>query len=104
VTNKKVSIDRYVVDTLLRDLVGHDRKPSSFLIYLHLATRVPSGRERRVAASHADLANATGLSKSAVQAAIRNLRRRRMVRMERATPTATPVYEVLAPWRRSSRL
>jgi CRP-like cAMP-binding protein len=100
VTIRTVTIDRYLVDTLLRDLVGHDRRPSSFLVYLYLATRVPEGRTRQVVASHADLANATGLSKSAVQSAVRNLRRRRMVRMERATPTATPTYEVLTPWRR----
>jgi len=95
-----VTIDRHVVDTLLRDFVGHDRQPSSFLVYIYLATRPPDARHRKVTASHADLAHYTGLSKSAVQAAIRNLKRRRFVRMERATPTATPVYEVLMPWRR----
>lgn len=95
-----VSVDRYVVDTLLRDFVGHDHSPSSFLVYLHLATRRVTGRARRVPASHADIAHYTGLSKSAVQSAVRNLKRRRFVRVERASPTATPVYEVLMPWRR----
>ena len=95
-----VTLDRYVVDTLLRDFVGHDHRPSAFLVYLYLATRPATGRHRRVTASHADLAHYTGLSKSAVQLAVRNLKRRRFVRVERATPTATPVYEVLMPWRR----
>lgn len=99
-TNTTVTVDRYVVDTLLRDLVGHDHRASTFLVYLHLATRPANGRHRRVSASYADLAHFTGLSKSAVQAAVRHLRRRRLVRVEHAAPTAIPVYEVLSPWKR----
>ena len=30
-------LDKYITDTLMRDLVGHDRKPVSFLVYLWLA-------------------------------------------------------------------
>lgn len=94
-------IDRYVVDTLLRDVVGHDHRPSAFLVYLYLATRHEHPRGRApVRRSHAELARAVGLSKSAVQAAVRHLRRRRLIRIERASPTATPRYEVLSPWRR----
>jgi hypothetical protein len=26
-------LDEYVVDVLMRDLVGHDRRPVSFLVY-----------------------------------------------------------------------
>ena len=29
-----LSLDGYVVDVLMRDLVGHDRIPVSFLVYL----------------------------------------------------------------------
>jgi hypothetical protein len=29
-----VPIDAYILDTLMRDLVGHDRQPSAFLVYL----------------------------------------------------------------------
>jgi len=29
-----VTLDDYVVDVLMRDLVGHDRKPASFLVCL----------------------------------------------------------------------
>jgi hypothetical protein len=31
------SLDDYVIDVLMRDLVGHDRRPVSFLVYLWLA-------------------------------------------------------------------
>jgi hypothetical protein len=34
-----VEIDDYVLDTLMADLVGHDRQPSSFLVYLFLWRR-----------------------------------------------------------------
>ena len=27
-------LDRYVVDVLLRDLVGHDHSPAAFIVYL----------------------------------------------------------------------
>jgi len=30
-------LDDYITETLMRDLVGHDRKPVSFLVYLWLA-------------------------------------------------------------------
>jgi len=32
-----LSLDNYVVDVLLRDLVGHDRRPVAFLAYLWFA-------------------------------------------------------------------
>jgi hypothetical protein len=31
-----VPIDDYVLDVLMRDLIGHDQKPSAYLVYLHL--------------------------------------------------------------------
>ena len=34
--NKDILLDPYVHGTLLRDLVGHDRKPAAFLIYFWL--------------------------------------------------------------------
>ena len=33
---KTIPIDDYILDTLLRDLTGHDRKPAAFLVYLWL--------------------------------------------------------------------
>ncbi len=91
-------VDAYVLETLMPDLVGHDRAPSAFLVYLHLWHLTAGARERQAARSLAQLAEDTGLSKSAVQAALRVLKRRRLVRAERASITAVPVYEVLRPW------
>jgi hypothetical protein len=42
----------------------------------------------------------TGLSKSAVQRGIRTLLRRRLLRVEKSSPTSIPSYTVLRPWRR----
>jgi hypothetical protein len=31
-----LALDPYVVDVLLPDLVGHDRSPAAFLVYIYL--------------------------------------------------------------------
>lgn len=93
-------LDRYVVDVLLRDLVGHDRSAAAFLVYLHLWRRTLGADERSVVESHREIAEDTGLSKSAVQHALRILHRRRLVRSVRARPTATPEHSVARPWAR----
>jgi DNA-binding MarR family transcriptional regulator len=46
------------------------------------------------------LAERTGLSKSAVQAALRILLRRQLVRTQHSTRTAVPEYFVQRPWAR----
>jgi hypothetical protein len=94
-------LDTYVVETLMADLVLHDRQPSAFLVYLHLWYRA-RGSGRAVRTSHQAMVDATGLSKSAVQGAIRTLTRRRLVRSVRRAITATPEYTVLRPWRKSA--
>lgn len=92
-------IDAYLTDTLMRDLVLHDHQPSAFLVYLQLWRRAAGPKAgRRV--SHQHMADASGLSKSAVQAAIRTLTRRRLIRATRDAPTAVAAYTVLRPWRR----
>ena len=98
---KRVTFDEYVVETLMADLVLHDHQPSAFLVYLHLSYR-SRGRLRTVRTSHRDIADGTGLSKSAVQASIRTLLRRRLIRSTRQSATAVPEYVVLRPWRRSN--
>lgn len=92
-------IDAYLVETLMPDLVRHDHQPSAFLVYLFLWCRGAAGRAR-VQVSHQRIADATGLSKSAVQAAVRTLSRRRLIRAVRESSTAVPQYAVLKPWRR----
>lgn len=95
-----IRLDAYVLDTLMRDLVGHDQQPSSFLLYLCMWSRATGGRARRVSMSLRELAEESGLSKRAVQNAVRHLTYRRLVRAERAHRTAVPEYELLRPWRR----
>jgi hypothetical protein len=96
----QTAVDSYVIDVLMRDLVGHDRTPSAFLVYLWLWAKTDGGR-RRHAASLQTIAFETGLSKSSVQNAVRELRdRRRLIAVEHAGPTTAPSYQVLTPWRR----
>jgi CRP-like cAMP-binding protein len=94
-----VTLDAYVLDTLMRDLVGHDRRPSAFLVYLYLWRRGAGGRGA-VAVSLRDIAEGTGLSKRSVQDAIGWLARRRLIDVRRETITALPRYTVRRPWQR----
>lgn len=93
-------MDAYVFDTLMRDLVGHDRSPAAFIVFVHVAHQVEKTRRKAAALSLQSISNGTGLSKSAVQAAIRLLRRRKLLAVSKDSPTAVPVYEVLRPWER----
>ena len=95
-----IKLEPYVVDVLLRDLVGHDRSPASFLVYLSLYALAYGAGRRSVRISLKQLAERTGLSKSAVQAALRILLRRQLVRAQHASRTAVPEYFVLRPWAR----
>ena len=95
--------DPYLIDSLMPDLVGHDRQPSAFLVYLYLAHRVTRGRVRAVAVSLQGIAADTGLSKTAVQRGLRTLVRRRLLRIDKASRTAVPSYTVLRPWGRGPR-
>ena len=78
----RLTLDAYVLDTLMPDLVGHDRQPSAFVVYLYLL----------------QIATDTGLSKSAVQLAVGTLRRRQLLRTSQVSATAAPTYAVLTPW------
>ena len=94
-------LDPYVIDVLMRDLVGHDRAPSAFVVYLWLWRRAERDGRVRVGASLQTIATGTGLSKSAVQAAVRLLKRRRLISAEQRHATEAPRYQVHAPWRRA---
>ena len=97
---KSIVLDEYVLDVLMRDIVGHDRAPSAFLVYLHLWSESHRQSKAFVRASHQSMAEAIGLSKSAVQKAIRYLKGRTLIRTRKASRTATPEYRVLRTWRR----
>jgi len=104
IKNPAVPIDAYVLDVLLRDLVGHDQQPAAFLVYLHLHGRAVRRRWQPVVTSLRSIADETGLSKSAVQTALRTLRRRELVETKSAHATATPRHRVLRPWRQARTL
>jgi hypothetical protein len=97
----EVGVDAYVIDVLMPDLVGHDRRPSAFLVYLHLWRRT-GGAARAARVSHRMVAEATGLSKRAVQLAFELLVERRLVTRAKGSATAAPLYTLRCPWRRAS--
>jgi hypothetical protein len=99
----RVNLDSYICEALMRDLIGHDRKPSSFIVYLHLYYQTFGRRRRSCRASYSDLAEDTGLSRSAAQAAVKALLRRKLVGVRKDSPTAVPEYRVNRPWRRGVR-
>jgi hypothetical protein len=93
-----LSIDPHVVDVLLPDLVGHDKRPSSFVLYLWLYAMTKGVGRRSAFFSYQMLTDRTGLSKRAVQRAVVHLRRRELVLVQRKSITAVPEYTVATPW------
>jgi len=97
-----MSLDDYVVDVLMRDLVGHDRRPASFLVYLWLACE-QTRRHGAVQVSYQELSESVGLSKSSAQAAVSWLVRRKLLTASKENVTAIPNYIVRSPWRDAAR-
>ena len=97
-----ISLDDYVVGMLMRDLIGHDRRPVCFLAYIWLAAE-QQHRNGAVEVSYRELAESMGVSKSSVQAAVSWLIRRKLLAATKANATATPRYTVLRPWRDAAR-
>ncbi len=89
-----MEIDPYVIDVLLPDLVGHDRHPSAYLTYLYLYRQVDKSAEL----SLRQIAEGTGLSKRAVQAALARLEGRGLIGVERDSITSVGRYTVMRPW------
>lgn len=98
---KALSLDPYIVDVLLPDLIGHDRRPAAFVLYLRLWASTRGAGRPSAHLSYQALVDRTGLSKSAIQRAAAWLERRQLIRIARASPTAVPEYFVLTPWVRS---
>ena len=97
-----LTLDDYLTDVLMRDLVGHDRRPVSFLVYLWLAAE-QRRRNGAVRISYQELAESVGVSKSSVQAAVSWLVRRKLLAASKENATATPRYTVLTPWKTATR-
>src|SRR5206468_5104161 len=79
-------LDDYVIDVLMRDLVGHDRRPVSFLVYLWLAGEYKR-RKGEVKISYKELAECIGVSKSSAQAAVGWLIKRKLLAANRQSVT-----------------
>jgi transcription initiation factor IIE alpha subunit len=92
-----LELDRYVVDVLMRDLVGHDRSPSAFVVYLAVHAAAAEGT---ALFSYQAMADLTGLSKRTCQDAIARLHRRGLVDISRKGGTDAAEYRPLRPWRR----
>lgn len=99
----QIALDPYVLDCLLPDLVGHDRRLSSFIIYLYLYRLASQQTNWSVRLSHQAIATATGLSRSAVQSSLAHLQNRQLIATSRPHATAVPLHRVLRPWLRLNR-
>lgn len=97
-----LKLDDYVTDVLMRDLVGHDRRPVSFLVYLWLAAE-QQRTGKLVVISYQTLAENIGVSKSSAQSAVGWLIQRKLLSASRENVTAIPVYSVQRPWIRPTR-
>jgi len=97
-----LAIDDYILDTLMRDLVGHDRRPAAYLVYVWLCGE----RHRRPDAlrvSFQELAESTGLSRSAAQSGVAWLKRRKLLSATKSNATDVPLYTLHTPWRPRDR-
>ena len=97
---KALAIDAYLVDVLLPDLVGHDKRPAAFLLFLWLWANTRGVGRKGGFFSYQMLSDRTGLSKRAVQRSVAWLAARELLEVTRRSKTAVPEYVVRAPWLR----
>lgn len=95
-----MQLDDYVITVLMRDLVNHDNQPSAFIVLLYIYYHWSTGGEAPVKLSLSRIADGTGLSKSAVQNALRLLKHRQLLQVAKVYETATPEYTLLPHWQR----
>lgn len=96
------NIDDYILDTLMRDLVGHDHRPAAYLVYVWLCGE-QTRRSETLRISFQELAESTGLSRSAAQSAVVWLKRRKLLSATKSNATDVPTYTVHIPWRPKPR-
>jgi len=89
-----LALDRYVVDVLMPDLVGHDGRPSAFLVYLLI-----EAEGEKAPLGYSALAERTGLSRRACQIAVAHLARRRLIAIDRRAGNEAARFTALRPWR-----
>lgn len=95
---ERLSVDAYVVDVLMPDLVGHDRRPATFVVYLFLLRQAAKARRDTISVSLQTIATKTGLSKSTVQTALRHLRRRKLLDPTITATVVAPARRIMRPW------
>lgn len=100
---ESIEMDAYLVDTLMPDLVGHDRQPAAFLVYLYLWRQTQLCERSTVKRSLREISEGTGISKRATQTALKRLSGRRLVSVQRDSITAVPEYRVRRPWSRGAQ-
>ncbi len=86
-----------VIDQLMRDLAGHDRSPAAFLVWLWLWRGSLAEGRQGVSVSLQSIASGTGLSKSAVQIAVRHLVHRGLLRTRTEGRTLPTTYSPIQP-------
>lgn len=99
---ESVPVDAWVFDALMPDLVGHDHRPSAFVVYL-LLWRRSAGGAKAVHLSHRMIADGTGLSLRAAQLALRVLERRQLIESKRKHKTSVPAFKLRCHWRGRGR-
>ena len=99
---RDITVDRYVLDILMPDLIGHDRSPSAFVVFLYLWRHSAGVGHPEIRASLREIAEGTGLSKRGVQEALSVLSRRRLIAVSRKGITDVPVYTVKRAWQRGA--
>ena len=95
---ERVAVDPYVIDSLMPDLVGHDRRPSAFLVFLYLWRRTRAA-SKTTSASYQMIADATGLSKGSAQSAVQWLARRGLIEASAETATSPNSFRLVCHWR-----
>jgi hypothetical protein len=97
-----LTLDPHIIDVLLPDLVGHDKRLAAYVLYLWMWAMTRSVGRKTAFFSYQAITDRTGLSKSAAQRAVAWLVRRQLMRVRRKSATAVPEYQVLTPWIRDS--
>ena len=97
-TMERFTLDAYVVDVLMPDLIGHDRRPAAFVVYLFLLRQAARSRRDTISISLQTISSKTGLAKSTVQVALRHLRRRKLLDPTVAATVTAPTRQLLRPW------
>ena len=99
----EITLDAYLFDCLLPDLVGHDRRAASFIIYLHLYRHASQQANWSVRLSISRLPPPLASHKAPSKRTSAHLQNRQLIATSRAHPTAVPLHRVLRPWLRLNR-